>query len=37
MGRGIYANHSMLVLFSMLAFIFSYLAIYIKMKQTPIF
>lgn len=37
MGRGIYANHSMLVLLSILAFIISYLAIYIKMKQILIF
>lgn len=37
MGRGIFANHSVLILLSALAFIFSYLATYIKMKQTPIF
>lgn len=36
MGRGIYTNHSMLAILSMLAFIF-YIVIYIKMNQTSIF
>lgn len=36
MGKATYANQSMLFLLSVLVSIFSYLVIYIKMKQTNV-